>query len=78
MVKIMVDKDKCNGCETCVNTCPVGVYEMKDGKSEPSKLTNASFAVHVNLSAHKAPSKSSSKLPVSRQLQKSLLTYTKR
>jgi len=23
------------GCETCVDTCPVGVYEMKDGKSVP-------------------------------------------
>ena len=35
MVKIVVDNDKCNGCETCVNTCPVGVYEIKDGKSVP-------------------------------------------
>ena len=33
MVKIVVDNNKCTGCETCVNTCPVGVYEMKDGKS---------------------------------------------
>ncbi len=37
MVKIVVDKDKCTGCETCVNTCPVGVYEVKDSKSEPTK-----------------------------------------
>ncbi|MCW3995429.1 MAG: 4Fe-4S binding protein [Candidatus Bathyarchaeota archaeon] len=36
MVKIVVDP-KCTGCETCVNTCPVGVYEIKDGKSVPSK-----------------------------------------
>lgn len=35
MVKIVVDNDKCNGCETCVNTCPVGIYEVKDGKSSP-------------------------------------------
>jgi len=33
MVEIKVDVAKCNGCETCVDTCPVGVYEMKDGKS---------------------------------------------
>ena len=33
MVEINVDAGKCNGCETCVDTCPVGVYEMKDGKS---------------------------------------------
>ena len=37
MVKIVVDP-KCTGCETCVNTCPVGVYEIKDGKSTPTKV----------------------------------------
>jgi len=35
MVEIIVDAEKCTGCETCVDTCPVGVYEMKDGKSVP-------------------------------------------
>jgi NAD-dependent dihydropyrimidine dehydrogenase PreA subunit len=35
MVKIMVDNAKCTGCETCANTCPVGVYDIKDGKSVP-------------------------------------------
>jgi NAD-dependent dihydropyrimidine dehydrogenase PreA subunit len=35
MVEIKVDAEKCTGCETCVDTCPVGVYEMKDGKSVP-------------------------------------------
>jgi NAD-dependent dihydropyrimidine dehydrogenase PreA subunit len=38
MVKIVVDP-KCTGCETCVNTCPVSVYEMKDGKSVPTKVS---------------------------------------
>ena len=37
MVKIVVDKDKCNGCNTCVDTCPVDVFEVKDGKSAPVK-----------------------------------------
>lgn len=37
MVKIVVDNDKCTGCETCVNTCPVGVYEVKESKSSASK-----------------------------------------
>jgi len=38
LVKIIVNNNTCTGCETCVNTCPVGVYEMKDGKSVPVKV----------------------------------------
>ena len=32
---VVVDNDKCEGCEECVEVCPVDVYEMKDGKSVP-------------------------------------------
>ncbi|MDR2720403.1 MAG: 4Fe-4S dicluster domain-containing protein [Nitrososphaerota archaeon] len=32
MVKIVIDP-KCSGCETCVNTCPVCVYELEGGKA---------------------------------------------
>jgi NAD-dependent dihydropyrimidine dehydrogenase PreA subunit len=35
MWQVEVDKDKCTGDEECVNACPVQVYEMVDGKSEP-------------------------------------------
>lgn len=38
MVKVLVDNIKCDGCETCVNTCPVSVFELKDAKSEPVKV----------------------------------------
>ena len=38
MVKIVVDAGKCDGCETCVNTCPVGVFEINEGKSSPTKV----------------------------------------
>ncbi len=34
MWDVIVDKEKCAGCEECVNACPAQVYEMKDGKSE--------------------------------------------
>jgi NAD-dependent dihydropyrimidine dehydrogenase PreA subunit len=39
MVIVKVDLEKCTACGTCVDTCPVSVYELKDklGKkiSEP-------------------------------------------
>ena len=37
MVKIIVNNEKCTGCATCVETCPVAVYEIKDKKSVPVK-----------------------------------------
>ena len=33
MVKIAIDIAKCTGCGTCSEVCPVGVFEIKDGKS---------------------------------------------
>ena len=32
---VTVDQDKCTGCSECVDTCPVSVYALNDGKSEP-------------------------------------------
>ena len=34
MAKITVDLEKCTGCGTCVDVCPVGVFELREGKSE--------------------------------------------
>ncbi|MFH1124597.1 MAG: 4Fe-4S dicluster domain-containing protein [Pseudomonadota bacterium] len=31
--EVNVDHDKCEGCEECVEVCPVDVFEMQDGKS---------------------------------------------
>lgn len=33
--EVVVDKDKCEGCEECVEVCPVDVYEIVDGKADP-------------------------------------------
>jgi len=38
MVEIKVDLDKCDGCETCKDTCPVSVFEIVNGKSKPINL----------------------------------------
>ncbi len=32
-IEIQIDHDKCEGCEQCVQVCPVGVFEMVEGKS---------------------------------------------
>ncbi len=34
---VNIDADKCTGCGECVDICPVEVYEMVDGKSDPVK-----------------------------------------
>lgn len=33
--EVVVDPDKCEGCEECVEVCPVDVYEIIDDKSVP-------------------------------------------
>ena len=33
--EVIVDSGKCTGCGECVDICPVDVYELKDGKSDP-------------------------------------------
>jgi NAD-dependent dihydropyrimidine dehydrogenase PreA subunit len=33
MVEVKVDVEKCTGCGTCVDTCPVGVFEVRNEKS---------------------------------------------
>jgi 2-oxoglutarate ferredoxin oxidoreductase subunit delta len=41
MGNVTVDLTKCTGCGTCVQTCPVGVYELKNiGGSEKSQPVN--------------------------------------
>jgi len=33
MVEIKIDVSKCDGCATCVDVCPVEVFEIKNDKS---------------------------------------------
>lgn len=32
---VEVDQDKCEGCEECLEVCPVDVFELNDGKADP-------------------------------------------
>jgi len=38
MFVVTVDKGKCDGKGECVDTCPVSVFEIRDGKSEPVNI----------------------------------------
>jgi len=38
MVEIKIDEEKCTGCGTCVDICPVAVLEIKDEKSKVVNL----------------------------------------
>jgi len=33
--KVSVDRNKCNGCEECLEACTVGLFKMTDGKASP-------------------------------------------
>jgi NAD-dependent dihydropyrimidine dehydrogenase PreA subunit len=33
--KVSVDREKCKGCEECLEVCTVQVLEMRDGKCVP-------------------------------------------
>jgi len=33
--KVIVDQEKCKGCEECVEVCTARVFEMQEGKSVP-------------------------------------------
>lgn len=41
MPKIVIDFEKCSGCGTCIDACPVLVYEL-DEETEKTKIVNPS------------------------------------
>lgn len=40
---VIVDAEKCQGCEECVDVCPSDVFEMQDGKSVPVNADECVF-----------------------------------
>jgi len=39
MVEVKVDVNKCDGCASCVDICPVAVFEIKESKSVPVNVS---------------------------------------
>jgi len=35
LVEVKIDTEKCIGCGTCVDVCPVGVWELVGEKASP-------------------------------------------
>lgn len=33
MYRVFIDRDKCEGCEECADSCPAGILGMEDGKA---------------------------------------------
>ena len=40
---VVVDKEKCEGCEECVTICPQEVFEMEAEKSNPINTSECVF-----------------------------------
>jgi len=40
---VVVDAEKCQGCEECVDVCPSDVFEMQEGKSVPVNADECVF-----------------------------------
>ena len=38
MWNVDIDKDKCTGCEECIDACPAQVLELVDDKSDAVNL----------------------------------------
>lgn len=43
MYMVVVDNDKCTGCEECVNVCPNECFQMVDDKSDPYQGSECVF-----------------------------------
>lgn len=43
MYHVSVDAEKCEGCEECINVCPVSVFQLTDGKADPYQASDCEF-----------------------------------
>ncbi|MBI4838427.1 MAG: 4Fe-4S binding protein [Nitrospirae bacterium] len=45
MYVVAIENEKCDGCEECVNICPVEVFKLEDGKSSPHKSDECAYCL---------------------------------
>lgn len=51
MFRVTIDRDKCEGCGECADSCPAGILGMEDGKAavvgEPDECMGCETCVTV-------------------------------
>ncbi|UCF87458.1 MAG: 4Fe-4S binding protein [Nitrospiraceae bacterium] len=45
MYEVIVDAEKCDGCEECVNICPSEVFQIAEEKSDPYQASECAFCL---------------------------------
>lgn len=45
MYEVIVDAEKCDGCEECVNICPSEVFQINEEKSDPYQASECAFCL---------------------------------
>ncbi len=45
MYDVIVNTEKCDGCEECVNICPSEVFQLTDEKSDPHQASECAYCL---------------------------------
>ncbi|MEM3823605.1 MAG: ferredoxin family protein [Candidatus Bathyarchaeia archaeon] len=56
MIEIKIDTNKCTGCGTCVENCPMGVLEIVSvGRKKLSKVKNLDYCMNCHTCELRCP-----------------------
>lgn len=65
----IIHREKCIGCHTCVDICPMDVYGYQEKKGEPPRIQHPEECWHCNACVYDCPVKAVTlRLPVSSML----------